>query len=353
MNEIPQNALAIDKFKLVEDKLNFYKELTAQTLKPLFRSKEPRKYLYDLLPDYPKRGGKGLRPALCIATCRAFGGSTYSALRSAASLELLHNAFLIHDDVEDGSSYRRGLPTMHANVGVPIAVNLADAMNVLSMYPLVENKDVLGGQVTYEVLAEVLHMVTETAEGQAIELGWMRDNVVDLTDEDYFRMTLKKTAWYTCIHPCRIGGLIGSGGSLNLDRFNQFAYFMGVAFQIQDDLLNLVADYEKYGKEIGGDIWEGKRTLMLIHLLNSCGPSEKAKIAEFLSIPRSKRDAEVVNWVYKLMDKYDCIDYARIVARKLADEALKQFSVAYDKAADCEDKDFIRLIVEYMIERKL
>ena len=103
---------------------------------------------------------------------------------------------------------------------MPIAVNLADAMGAFSIYPLVENSDILGAQFTYEVLAEVLHMVTETAEGQAIELGWMRDNAVDLSDADYFRMTLKKTAWYTCIHPCRIGALIGSGGSLSLDRFN-------------------------------------------------------------------------------------------------------------------------------------
>jgi geranylgeranyl diphosphate synthase type II len=342
-----------NKFKLVEDKLNYYKELVNQTLKPIFRSKEPRKYLYDLLPEYPKRGGKGLRPALCIATCRALGGSTYSALKSAASLELLHNAFLIHDDVEDGSDFRRGLPTMHAAVGVPIAVNLADAMNVLSIYPLVENRDILGAQITYEVLAEVLHMVTETTEGQAIELGWMHDNVVELADEDYFRMTLKKTAWYTCIHPCRIGALIGSGGSLNLDRFNQFAYFMGVAFQIQDDVLNLVAEYQKYGKEIGGDIWEGKRTLMLIRLLNSCNAIEKAKITSFLATPREKRHAEDVNWVYDLMEKYDCIDYARMVARQLAAEALKQFPVAFGNAPHSEDKEFIRLIVEFMIERDL
>ncbi|MCL5949966.1 MAG: polyprenyl synthetase family protein [Candidatus Bathyarchaeota archaeon] len=142
----------------------------------------------------------------------------------------------------------------------------------------------------------------------------MRDNVTDLTDSDYFRMTLKKTAWYTCIHPCRIGALIGSGGSQSLDRFNQFAYFMGVAFQIQDDVLNLVAEYSRYGKEIGGDIWEGKRTMMLIHLLNTCSPLEKSKITAFLALPREKREAEDVRWVYGLMEKYDCIDYARGVA---------------------------------------
>jgi geranylgeranyl diphosphate synthase, type II len=341
------------KFKLVEDTLEYYKKLTLETLQPYFNPKEPRKYLYDLLPIYPNRGGKGLRPALCIATCRAFGGSTFSALKSAAALELLHNAFLIHDDLQDGSDFRRGLPTMHSVIGMPLAVNLADAMSALSMYPLVENRDTLGGFMTHDVLTEVLHMVSVTAEGQAIELGWMRDNEVNLTDADYYRMTLKKTAWYTCIHPCRIGALIGSGGSLQLDRFNQFAYFMGVAFQIQDDVLNLVAEYKKYGKEIGGDIWEGKRTMMLINLLNNCDGMEKEKITAFLALPREKRDPEDVRWVYRLMEKYDCIDYARMAARELANEALKEFNVAYGSAPDSDDKRFIQQIVHYMIERDL
>jgi len=342
-----------NKFKLVEDTLEYYKKLTLETLQPYFRSKEPHKYLYDLVPVYPIRGGKGLRPALCIATCRAFGGSTHSALKSAAALELMHNSFLVHDDIKDGSDFRRGLPTMHSVVGVPVAMNLADAMSALAIYPLVENRDTLGGFMTHDILAEVLHMVTETAEGQALELGWMRDNIVDLTDADYFRMTLKKTAWYTCIHPVRIGALIGSGGSVALDRFNQFAYFMGVAFQIQDDVLNLVAEYKKYGKEIGGDIWEGKRTLILIHLLNSCDPIEKSKITTFLSLPREKRDMEEVRWMHNLMEKYDCIDYARAVARQLANESLKEFDVAYAAAPDSEDKQFIQQIVHYMIERNL
>jgi geranylgeranyl diphosphate synthase, type II len=342
-----------NKFKLVEETLEYYKKLTLETLQPYFRPKEPRKYLYDLLPVYPRRGGKGLRPALCIATCRAFGGSTNSALKSAAALELLHNGFLVHDDLEDGSDFRRGLPCMHTAIGMPLAVNLADAMCALAIYPIIENRDTLGGFMTHDILAEVLHMVTETAEGQAIELGWMRDNIVELTDSDYFRMTLKKTAWYTCIHPVRIGALIGSGGSQGLDRFNQFSYFMGVAFQIQDDVLNLVAEYKKYGKEIGGDIWEGKRTMMLIHLLNNCDPMEKSKVTTFLAKPREKREMEEVRWVHNLMLKYDCIDYARAIAKELANESLKEFDMAYRAAPDSADKRFIKDIVHYMIERDL
>jgi geranylgeranyl diphosphate synthase type II len=342
-----------NKFELVETILDRYKSLTLEALQPLFYPRNPQKHLYDLVPSYPERGGKGLRPALCIATCRAFGGSTHSALKSAVALELFHNAFLIHDDVEDGSEYRRGKPTMHAEQGIGIAVNVGDAMNVLSIRPLMQNLSVLGPKLTWQVLAEIEHMVRQSVEGQAMELGWIRDNECDLTEEDYLRMTLKKTCWYTCIHPCRIGGLIGTGGSLGLDRFNRFAYFMGAAFQIQDDILNLVGEHKKYGKEIGGDIWEGKRTLMLIHLLNNCTTVERLQLKAFLATPRKDRLWRDVRWVYRLMAKYKSIEYARQSAHRLGGEALNEFSFAYHDAPDSEDKRFVQQLVEYMIERDI
>ncbi|MCW4009025.1 MAG: polyprenyl synthetase family protein [Candidatus Bathyarchaeota archaeon] len=342
-----------NKFELVESTLNRYKELTLHAMQPFLQSKEPRRYLYDLVPCYPERGGKGLRPGLCIATCRAFGGSTYSAVKSAVALELFHNAFLVHDDVEDESEFRRGKPTMNSAHGVPLAVNLGDAMNLLAITSLKQNLSIIGPKMTWQVLAEIEHMTRQSVEGQAMELGWVRDNICSLKDEDYLRMTLKKTCWYTCIHPCRIGGLIGNGGSSGLDRFNRFGYFMGAAFQIQDDILNLIGVQQKYGKEIGGDIWEGKRTLMLIHLLNSCSKSEREKLVAFLAIPRQQRKRKQVNWVYRLMSQYGSIEYGRQSALQLAEEALKEFDVAYSEAPDSEDKRFIRQIVEYMVERDI
>ena len=100
--------------------------------------------LYDLLADYPFREGKGLRPAICFAACRAAGGRTEQALLSATALELFHNAFLVHDDVEDGSEFRRGKITMHRSHGVPVAVNVGDATNVLAVGVLLRNPERLG-----------------------------------------------------------------------------------------------------------------------------------------------------------------------------------------------------------------
>lgn len=338
---------------MVERWLGDYKRETITALLDFLPTTEPRRYLYDLVPQYPLRAGKGLRPGLCMATCAAFGGARASVLNSAVALELFHNAFLVHDDVEDGSLSRRGLPTLAAEHGLAIAVNVGDAMNVLSIEPLMRNLDVLGPELTWKVFSEIQHMARQSVEGQAMELGWVRDNEVDLVDADYLRMTLKKTCWYTCIHPCRIGALIASRGAIDVDRFNKFGYYMGAAFQIQDDVLNLVADEAKYGKEINGDIWEGKRTLMLIHLLAHASLSERERLRAFLATPRESRRARDVVWVRARMDSYGSIQHARASSQDLAVAALDEFHHAYDDAPLTPEKTFIEGIVLYMIERDL
>ena len=108
------------------------------------RDARSRSSLYDLILDYPLRQAKALRPALCIATCCALGGRLECVLRSAAVLELYHNAFLIHDDVEDGSEQRREAPTLHCKHGIPIAVNVGDAMLALTLQPLLDNMATVG-----------------------------------------------------------------------------------------------------------------------------------------------------------------------------------------------------------------
>src|SRR5690606_32722077 len=148
---------------------------------------------------------KGLRPALCLAACRAMGGRTDQALGSATALELFHNAFLVHDDVEDGSEFRRGAVTMLRSHGVPIAVNVGDATNVLAMGPLLENVTTIGVRKALLVFREVERMARESAEGQAIELGWIADGTFDLTDRVYVRVAHKNTRCYKVLVPPLIG----------------------------------------------------------------------------------------------------------------------------------------------------
>jgi len=335
-----------------EAQLAQYRDLTTQALSSVLPSREPRRHLYDLVAAQIARGGKGLRPALCMATCRAFGGATEKVLASAVALELLHNAFVVHDDVEDASEYRRNQPTLVAQHGVGVAVNVGDALNALSMRPLSANIDLLGPELATRVYGEFEHMLVQSIEGQAMELGWIRDNACDLTADDYLRMTLKKTAWYTCIHPCRIGALIGTRGTADPARFNRFGYFLGVAFQIHDDLLNLVGELDTYGKEIMGDLWEGKRTLMLVHLLQQCADDERERIVAFLGTERAAKTQQDVEWLYELMRTYGSLEYARSAADALVQAAARELPVAYSDAQALEHVAFIGDLVRYVTERR-
>lgn len=337
--------------ELVPTLLQEYGDITRVALTKYLHPKEPQRHLYSLVADYPRRGGRMLRPSLCIATARAFGSDLGDALHSAVALELLHNAFLVHDDVEDGSEERRGRPTLHATHGIPIAVNVGDALALLSFQALIDSRKTLGLSLTMRILEETQRMAQETVEGQAIELGWRRDNAVHLDDGDYLRMTLKKTCWYTAIFPSRVGALIGTRDTVDLERFVRFGFFLGAAFQIQDDLLNLTGERARYGKELGGDLSEGKRTLILLHLLRSAQDHERIRITELLALPRIERSTTDIDWVLDLMNTYGSIDYARQVAHGLAGAALHEFSLTYGDLPDSRDKRFIEALPSWVLAR--
>ena len=292
-----------------------------------------------------------MRPSICIATAKALGGTTEEAINSAVSLELLHNALLIHDDIQDESEERRGKPTMHKLEGVAMAINVGDTLTLLSLKPLFENQKTLGPSLTFKVIEETETVAAESAEGQALELGWRRDNVLDVDESDYMTMVFKKTCWLATIYPLRVGALIGSGGKVNPDRFTSFGFFLGTAFQIQDDMLNLFAD-KSYGKERDGDIWEGKRTLMLIHLVNNCNEQEFKRIEDTLSLPRDKKRSKDVKWIRKLMDRYGSIDYARQVANGVAGAAIEEFQQAFSGVPPSRDLDFLEGLATWVFERK-
>jgi geranylgeranyl diphosphate synthase, type II len=331
--------------------LQEYGKATRAALFDYLPAAEPRRYLYDLVADYPRRGGRALRPSLCIATARAFGAPIELALHTAISIELIHNAMLIHDDIEDDSEQRRGKPTLHVTEGVPIAINVGDMLSQLSMRPLLDNRYTLGPELSLRILEETERMARESAEGQAFELGWRRDNVTDVAEADYLLMVLKKTCWLATIHPSRIGCLIGARGMVDPDPCIRFGFFLGAAFQIQDDLLNLEGNAVAYGKELDGDIREGKRTLMLIHLLENATHAERSRLRSILGQPRGERSSSDVQWIRARMDAHGCLDYARQVAHGLAGAARHEFSNLYGHLPDSRDKRFIAALPEWVIER--
>jgi len=235
--------------------------------------------------------------------------------------------------------------------GVSLAVNAGDMLNALSLRILRDNLPVLGERLTWRVLDEFDHMMQESLEGQAMELGWIRDNRCELADRDYLRMVLKKTCWYSFIQPCRIGALIATRDGVDLDRFNRFGFFVGAAFQIQDDLLNLTGDEQRYGKEIGGDLLEGKRTLMLIHLLRQVSGDDQRRLGNFLGMVRVRRPPDEARWIAGLMRRRGSLDYGRTVAKQLAGAAQFEFMRAFSDRPPSEARDFVGQIIQLMISR--
>src|SRR5829696_7894353 len=198
---------------VLDDYLASCHELCAAEIRRLFTGGSgTSSSLFDLILDYPLRGGKALRPTLSIATCLGLGGRLEAILPTAATLELYHNAFLIHDDIEDESWWRRGRPTLHVDHGIPIAVNVGDAMLSLSLQPLLDNVERVGLGPALRILRAVAHMTRQTVDGQARELEWVRSNTWQLDDADYLAMVELKTSWYSFITPLQAGAIAASAG---------------------------------------------------------------------------------------------------------------------------------------------
>jgi geranylgeranyl diphosphate synthase type II len=307
----------------------------------------PRGELYSVAAEYPLRASKGIRPALCLATCRAHGGAAEDALGAAAAIDLLHNAFLVHDDICDGARHRRGAPALHVKHGTPLALTAGNALAWTSFEPLLENVDTLGGELALAVLNEFHHLTRRTIEGQAAELFWRGRPLSGLTADAYLRLVLDKTCWYTAIQPCRIGALIGTRGAADLELIARFGFFLGAVLQIRDDIENVTDRDEVFGKDFGGDIIEGKPTLLLAHLIEATSPDVLS-----LAGPAGERSGlaprERVDRVVALMEEQGSIDYALAFADGLAGAALAEFEASMGHLPDSDAKAFLRSLVLHL-----
>lgn len=345
---------------LVRDVLERARLAVRGELERLFADHRETGYgpLYQQLADYPFREGKGLRPAICYAACRGSGGDDAQAAYSAAALELFHNGALLHDDIEDVSLFRRGAETLFRRHGVPVAINVGDATNVFSVSLLLRNVSGLGVRKALQILDEFERMGRESVEGQAIELDWIRHGQFELEDRDYIRMAHKKTCWYTVIAPLRIGVVCGSPPGTRAPSEEdmlgliELGHLAGIAFQIHDDLLNLEADEVLYGKEISGDLFEGKRTVMLLHFLRTAPPRIRARAMAILRQPRARKRPESISWLLAAMRDAGSLDHGRALAREMVGRALaiEPGALAFMRGS-VGDRLFLREMLMYVVDR--
>jgi len=297
-------------------------------------------YMYPLLAEYMKRGGKRLRPAILVVSTAACNGKTENAIEPAAVLELFHNFTLVHDDICDDSLLRRGKNTMHVDHGIPIALTAGDALYTIVF------KYLISLNLPESKLIELSKLYSEcfkkVVEGQSMELKWYNEKNADVSQKEYFDMILNKTGILLgCA--CETGALL-AGKEEFRKPLKEFGEKLGIAFQIKDDVLNIVGEEEKYKKEIGGDITEGKRTLMLVYALTKLTKNEKEQVIRILLSHTRKK--EEIDFVIEKFKSTGAVDFAMDKAKSLIDEAKKILKVIPDskyKEALLEIADFVLL----------
>jgi geranylgeranyl diphosphate synthase, type II len=338
-------APMLDEMKRVKARVD---ALILEDLLPKSHRVQEVDLLYRMMRDYPERGGKGMRPFLCVTSCRAFGGDEDEALLTAASLEMFQNWILIHDDMEDASEMRRGSPALHKKYDWALALNTGDALHARMWHALLGNRATLGETRTLDVMGEFAHMINETTEGQQMELGWVVAKNWRITEDDYYLMCTKKTSWYTAISPMRLGGMAAGADPEKLAPLVEAGTKLGIGFQIHDDVLNLSAG-KKYGKQSADDLLEGKRTLILIKLLSSLNREEKDRFVEIFGMSREER-REHVDELLALIEKYRVIDYASERSEELVSQAMSILrSVGW--TGDAQAVRWIEELSRFAIER--
>lgn len=275
-------------------------------------------YLYTPLGRFSANAGKRHRPLICMLACKAVGGEFSAARSAAAAIEHFQSAALIHDDIADNGQLRRGKPCMYITEGEGIAINCGDlALSLVTGTVL--RDDSLDDHIRVRLLRELVDMTTRTIEGQALDLGWVRDGRFDLTVEDYLQMATLKTAYYSGATPLVCGAIMGGGTTEQIDALRSFGLHTGLAFQIQDDLLNLVGKKEASNKDYRTDITEGKRTLVVVHAL--AHTEHRDELVGILQAGTS--DPALLARAVELFEEAGSIEYARSYSLELTAAAKK------------------------------
>jgi geranylgeranyl diphosphate synthase type II len=305
---------------------------------------------WKMVVDYPERGGKYVRPGLVLLSTVASGGDVAEAMTTAAAMEVSEDWILVHDDFQDHSEQRRGKPSAPVLFGDELSVNAGDHLHLLMWQMLLSNRQKLGEERCFRVADEMSRFLQTTCEGQYLELTWARSGRL-VEEEEYFAMVERKTCWYTIIGPLRLGALV-VGNDEALEPLVGFGMALGKAFQIHDDWLNVFST--ETGKELGGDLLEGKRTLLLARLvqcLEDAGDDENLSyLRKAFALPRGEKSQEMVERVISLYEKHGCREWTRERGLAFAAEAKERLGeIPYSN----EGKALLEDAVDFIINREL
>jgi len=287
------------------------------------------------------RGGKRFRPALTLLFCKAVGGQERRALPAAGAVEILHNMTLIHDDIEDQSELRRGKPCIHIMFGQSAAINSGDAMLIKVFEAAADGS--LDATTKNKLIERFAERAFQITRGQALEFEL--NNRQSFTDEDVLEVLRNKTSALIAL-ACESGVIAAGGRESQLSAATRFGEATGVGFQIVDDLLNVTGDVHKYGKEIGGDIREGKRTIMAARLIKSASAEDRKRFMRILGKPTISQ--EEIGKAIDLYKKYKSLDHARGLADRYMEDGLS----ALKKLPKSSARNAIEELARFMVRRE-
>jgi len=286
-----------------EKRYSKYKDRINDKLESFIQKKYPSG-IYEPLKYILAGGGKRIRPVLLLLSCEAAGGKSINALDAALSVETLHNFTLIHDDIMDNADTRRGRVTIHKKWDRDTAILSGDALLGLAYESLMKTKS----PRIDEIATAFNKGIIEVCEGQSYDKEFEFKKNVSL--DEYIMMINKKTSQLlvTCV---KIGVLIGNGKKSLLDAMENYAVNIGLAFQIQDDLLDILADEKKFGKKIGGDIREGKKTYLLLKGLETVKDKKDKTLLESVITKKGLKKESDILAVKNIYEKYGIIESAK------------------------------------------
>lgn len=282
--------------------------------------KKDNQFHWKSVADYPERKGKYLRPSLLLLTYEAMGGNIKKALPIAAAMQVSEEWLLIHDDIQDDSRQRRGKPALHLIYGKEVAMNAGDNLHVVMWRLIFDGIKNLNG-VGEKLVDEFYKIFSRTVLGQTTEVSWIQQNRINLTDKDWFFVCDGKTSYYTIAGPMRLGAILGGATDKQLQIISEFGVNLGRCFQLVDDVLDLTSDFNGLKKQTGNDIYEGKRTIILNHLLRNLKSRDRKKVIAILSKTREGKTQKDVDFVLEKMKQYKSIDYTRKIAMEFRDKA--------------------------------
>lgn len=284
-------------------------------------------------------GGKRIRPVLAMLACQAAGGDPNDAVEAGVAVEILHNFTLVHDDIMDRADTRRGRETVHRKWDENIAILVGDELMGIAYKTLLNTEK---GDVR-AITRIFTDGVIEVCEGQSYDKEF--ENLPTVTEEQYLMMIEKKTGWLVAIS-AEIGAIIGGATAEQRDALVEYARCVGRAFQVQDDLLDVVADEEKLGKPVGGDIIEGKKTWLLVNALQHAEGEDLALLQRVAN--RTAAQDGLVAKVTQVYDRLGVLDSAR---EKIAQDTAAA-ARALQSLEDNEGRSMLGWLAQMLLERK-